>query len=154
MKHHDHKQPGEEEIYLAYHSISVFIIKGSQDKGNEGGRACLAYAYKSQKEARTGIQTGQKPGGRSWCRGHGTVLFTGLLIVAWPTCFLIEPRMANPIGLGPPTSVTRKMFYRFVCSPLLRMHFLNWDFLFSNNSRLYQVDIKLTSTSYYFNFPC
>ena len=34
MKHHDHKQPGEEEIYLAYHSISLFIIKGSQDRNS------------------------------------------------------------------------------------------------------------------------
>lgn len=34
MKHHDHKQPGEEEIYLAYHSISVFIIEGSQDRNS------------------------------------------------------------------------------------------------------------------------
>jgi hypothetical protein len=33
----------------------------------------------SLKEVRTGTQTGQNLGGRSWCRGHGRVLLTGLL---------------------------------------------------------------------------
>jgi hypothetical protein len=46
--------------------VRVFVVvMKHHDKGNEGGRACLAYAYKSQKEARTGIKTGKKPGGRS-----------------------------------------------------------------------------------------
>ena len=46
----------------------------------------------SLKEGRTGTQTGQEPGGRSWCRGHGGVLLTGLLPMAWWACFLIECR--------------------------------------------------------------
>jgi hypothetical protein len=32
MKYHDQKQLGEERAYLAYRSISLFIIRESQDR--------------------------------------------------------------------------------------------------------------------------
>jgi hypothetical protein len=64
-------------------------------------------------------QSGQEPGGRSWCRGHGGVLFTGLLPMACSTCFLRESRTTWP-GVAPPTmhwtlphqSLVKKMPYR------------------------------------------
>jgi hypothetical protein len=68
------KQVEEERVYLAHTSKSLFIIR----------------------EVRIGIQTGQEPGGRSSCRGHGGVLLTGLLLMACSACFLIEPRTTNP----------------------------------------------------------
>lgn len=49
-KHHDQKQVGEERVYLAHTSTSLFIIMG-----------------------------GQEPGGRSWLRSHGGMLLAGLL---------------------------------------------------------------------------
>ena len=59
------------------------------------------------KEVRTVTQTGQELRCRSWCRNHGEVLLTGLLIMACSACFLIEsnatmPRMAAPTILDVP----------------------------------------------------
>lgn len=56
----------------------------------------------SSKEIKTGTQTGQHPGDRSWHRGHGGVFLTGFLSMACSTYFLIEPKtmsssMASPI---------------------------------------------------------
>ena len=34
IKHHDHKQLGEERVYLAYASIALFTTKGSQDRNS------------------------------------------------------------------------------------------------------------------------
>ena len=54
----------------------------------------------------------QEPGGRSWCRGHGGVLLTGLFIMACSACFFIEPRTTSPgmapshHVLGPPPLIT------------------------------------------------
>jgi hypothetical protein len=36
-KHHDQKQDGEERIYFAYISTSLFITEGSQDRNLEAG---------------------------------------------------------------------------------------------------------------------
>ena len=37
MKHHDQSKFGEERVYLAYTSISLFIIEESQDRNLEAG---------------------------------------------------------------------------------------------------------------------
>lgn len=52
-------------------------------------------------------QSGQVPGGSSWCRGHGEGLPTGLLPMTFSSWFLIKLRTASPgrhhpQGLGPP----------------------------------------------------
>jgi hypothetical protein len=71
----------------------------------------LPHCYSSLKEARTETQTGQEPGGRIRCRGHGGVLLTGLLLMACSACLLIELRTTSPSmtppnhGLGPPTLI-------------------------------------------------
>ena len=49
MKLYNQKQLGEERVTLPHHCSSL-------------------------KEIKTGIQTEQEPGGRSWCRGRGGVL--------------------------------------------------------------------------------
>jgi len=77
----------------------------------------------SLKEVRTGTQAGQEPGDRSRCRGHGGVLLTGWLLMAWSGFTLTEPRTTSP-GVAPPTmgwalpqqSLMKKMPYRLTYS--------------------------------------
>jgi hypothetical protein len=38
IKHHDHKQVGEERVYLTYTSASLFITKVSQGRNSKGTR--------------------------------------------------------------------------------------------------------------------
>jgi len=47
-------------------------------------------------------KSGQKPGSRSWCRGHGGALLTGLLLMACSACFLIPSRTTFR-GVAPPS---------------------------------------------------
>ena len=71
----------------------------------------LPHHYPSSKKVRTGTQTGQEPGGRSWCRGHEGVLLTGFLIMAC-SAFLMESRTKSP-GMGLPyQSLIKKMLCR------------------------------------------
>ena len=102
------------------------IIKASQ--GEKGLFASLSLLI--LKEVRTGTQTGHefKPGGRSWCRGHGEVLLTGLLYITRSAWLLIEPRTLSP-GMAPPTVgwalphwSWRKVAYCWI----LWSHFLHW----------------------------
>jgi hypothetical protein len=77
---------------------------GPRSKLGEKGLFSLHFhiADHHQKRARTGTHTGYEPRGRSWCRGHGGMLLTGLLPLACSACFLIEPRTTSP-GMAPPT---------------------------------------------------
>jgi hypothetical protein len=79
------KQLGEERVYSAYTSTLLFTIKGSQ----------------------AGNSSGQEPGDRSWCSGHGWggvrwgwggggMLFTGLLPMACSAFDLIKSRTTRP----------------------------------------------------------
>jgi hypothetical protein len=72
------KQVWEERVYSAYTSILLFITKESQDWNS------------SRSES------------RSWCRSHGGVFFTGLLLLAYSACSLIEPKTTSP-EMIPPT---------------------------------------------------
>jgi hypothetical protein len=72
------KQVGEERVYWAYTSTSLFITKGSQDWNS------------SRSES-----------------SHGGMFFTGLLPLACSACSLIEPRLPaqrwhHPQGAFPP----------------------------------------------------
>jgi hypothetical protein len=101
------------------------------------------------KDTRIGIKTGPEPGARSWCGGHGGVLLIRLPIMAYSTCFLIEPRITKP-GMPPPTinwvlphqSLIKKTPYSWI---LLR-HFLKGGSFLPNNSSLCQIALKLAST--------
>jgi hypothetical protein len=71
---------------------------------------------------------------RSWCRGHGEMLLTGLLPLACSACSLIEPRLpaqrwSHPQGAFPLWSLIEKMPYSWISW----RHFLNWSFFFCDN---------------------
>jgi len=122
------KQVGEERVYSAYTSTLLFITKGSQDRNSS------------------------RSGSRSWCRGHGGMLLTGLLPQACTDCFLIEPKTTSS-GMAPPTmgwvlppwSLTEKMLYSWVSWG----HFHNGSFF----SMITTAHVKLThKTSQYMIF--
>jgi hypothetical protein len=111
------KQVGEERIYSTYTSILLFITEGSQGWNSS------------------------RSGSRSWCRGHGGMLFTGLLPLACSACSLIEPRLpaqrwSHPQGAFPPWSLIEKMPYSWISW----RHFLNWSSFLCDNSSC----VKLT----------
>ena len=111
------KQVGEERVYSAYVSTLLFITKGSQDWNSS------------------------RSGSRSWCRGHGGMFFTGLLLLACSACSLIEPRLpaqrwSHPQGAFPPWSLIEKMPYSWISW----RHFLNWSSFLCDNSSC----VKLT----------
>jgi hypothetical protein len=111
------KQVGEERVYSAYTSMLLFITKGSQDWNSSWS------------------------GSRSWCRGHGGMLLTGLLPLACSACSLIEPRLpaqrwSHPQGAFPPWSLIEKMPYSWISW----RHFLNRSSFLCDNSSC----VKLT----------
>lgn len=55
----------------------------------------LPHLCSSWKEIRTDTETGQEPGERSWSRGYGEVLLTGLAFLAYSVCSLVEPRTTH-----------------------------------------------------------
>jgi hypothetical protein len=83
------------------------------------------------------------------------MLLTGLLLLACSACFLVEPRTTSPDAALPTRGwvlphqlLNKKVLYRPVCSLILRIYFLiekNKSHL-SDDSSLWQVDIKLAST--------
>jgi hypothetical protein len=99
----------------------------------------------SLEKVRMGTQAGQEPGGRSWCRGHGGVLLTGLLYMACSACFLIEPKTTSPV-MTPPTmgwalphpSLIEKMLYRWISW----RHFLTGGSFLCGDSSLCQVNTQ------------
>jgi hypothetical protein len=112
------KQVGEERVYSAYTSTLLFT-KVSQDWNS------------SRSES------------RSWCRGHGGMLFTGLLPLACSACSLIEPKTTSP-GMVPPTgalapwSLIEKMPHSWISW----RHFPNGSSFLCDNSSLCQVDTQ------------
>ena len=117
----------------------------------------LPYHCSSSKEVRTGTHTGQEPGGRSWYRGHGGLLFSGLLPRAClPACLEnLEPQSQGwphphqSMGWAlplPHQSLIKKVLYRLVCSPVFWRHFLNRGSILSTGSSLCQMDRTLVST--------
>jgi hypothetical protein len=110
----------------------------------------LPHRCSSPKEGRTGTHTGQELEGRSWCRGHGGVLLTGLLPLACSACFLIEPRTISPGWHHPQEAcpfwpLTSKMSYSLISW----RYFLKGGFLICDNLRL-----KLTHKTSQFNPQC
>jgi hypothetical protein len=74
------KQVGQERVYSAYTSTLLFIMNSP---------------------------TGQEPGGKSRCTGHGEVLLTGLLSLLSHRTQDHQSRISTiHYGLGPPPSVT------------------------------------------------
>jgi hypothetical protein len=104
-------QVGEERVYSAYTSTLLFITKGSQDRNSS------------------------RSGSRSWCRGHGEMLFTGLLPLACLACSLIEPKTTSPEMVLPtrglfPWSLIEKIPHSWISW----RHFPNWSSFLCDNS--------------------
>jgi hypothetical protein len=116
------KQVGEERFYSSYTSTLLYITKGSQDWNH----------------------TGQEPGGRRWCRGHGGMFLTDLFPLACSACFLIEPRTSP--GMAPPTMVwalsPRSLIEKMSYSWISWRHFLKGGSFLWNNFSLCQVDTE------------
>ena len=103
----------------------------------------LSHHSPSLKEARRGTQAGQEPGDRSWCRGHGGVLLTGLLSLLSYRTQTTSPTTALPtVGCAlPHWSLIEKMSYSWISW----RHFLNWGSFFSDDLTLCQADAKSAS---------
>jgi hypothetical protein len=118
------KQVGEESVYSAYTAHIAVDHQGMQD-WNSG-----------------------RSGSRSWCRGHGGMLLTGLLASPGLLSLLsyriktTSPEMAPPTRGPPPWSLIEKMPYSWISW----IHFPNWSSFLCDNSSLCQVDTKLAST--------
>jgi hypothetical protein len=92
--------------------VSLAVIKYHEQKQLGGESVYFTYSSTLQSISGVGLgKSGQDPRGRSWCRGHGRMLLTGLLIMACSACLLIEPRTTSPgdgtahSGLGPLTTI-------------------------------------------------
>ena len=105
------KQVREEKVCSAYTSTFLFISKGSQDWNLN------------------------RWGSRSWCRGNGGMLLTGLPPLACSACSLIEPRLPaqrwyHPQWALPTWSLIERMSYSWISW----RHFLNWSSFLCDNS--------------------
>ena len=56
IKHHDQKQPGKKKLYWLLLNI---------------------LSHSPLRETKTRTKNGKRSGGRTWCRGHGWVMYTG-----------------------------------------------------------------------------
>jgi hypothetical protein len=90
---------------------------------------------------------------KSWCRGHGGMLLTTLLLRACSAGFLIEPQTTShavgPTTVGwalPSISLVKKMPYSWIYGGIL----LNWGFLLPDNSSLCQGDPNLANRVVHF----
>lgn len=99
----------------------------------------------------------QDPGHRNWSRSRGRRLLTGLLPTVCSACFLTTPWTTSSgvallsEGWGfPCQSSFKKIHHNPALKPVLWGHLLNWGSLFQDDTNSYQVDIKLTSTSFMF----
>ena len=110
---------------------SKLRIKGLSD-------LCFHIHSPSLREVRTGTQPGQDPE-----VGADAEAMEGCCLLAYSSCFPIEPRTTSPgwyqiDGSLPHQSLIKKIPYMPVYS--LRRHFLSWVSLLSDDSSLCQVD--------------
>jgi hypothetical protein len=79
--------------------IAVAVMK-HHDQRNLGRKGftwlALPHHCSSSMEVRTGTQTGQEPGVKSWCRSHEGLLLPTLFTMACSVCSLIEPKTTSP----------------------------------------------------------
>jgi hypothetical protein len=93
-------------VCLSWHFYCCQKTSWPKSKFRRKGLILFILPYScSSKEVWTGAQAGQEPGGRGWCRGHGEVLFTGLLsLLSYRTQNHQYRDGTNHFGLDPPTS--------------------------------------------------
>lgn len=118
-------------VVMVLSELTFWVMINAVDRVAGEGRVHLAYISCAQfssegRQSRNSIKQG-----RSWSRGHGGELLTGLLLLAYSVCFLILPRTTCR-GMAPPTvswpcphqSLTKKISHK----PVWLRHFLNWGF--------------------------
>ena len=112
-KHHDQEAFGEERVYSAYTFTLLFITKGCQDWNSS------------------------RSGSRSWCRGHGEMLLTGLLSLLSYRTQDYQLRDGTPYNWPSHLwSLIEKMPYSWISW----RHFLKKASFHCDNSSLCQVD--------------
>lgn len=102
-----------------------------------------------------GRNSRQKFGNRNWSRSHRATVLIGLILLACPVCFLIAHWTIHPWVA--PSTMSWALPHQYcpkncplVCSQKHLVEvFLNWGFLFTNDSSLCQVEIKLPSIPMY-----
>jgi len=150
-----HRSSSSEALGDTVCSVLEFLLPWSsamtKSKLGESGLFDLHFHAHSPllKEVRTGTQTGQGPGGRSWRRDHGGVLLTSLLPMANSVYFLTECRTTCP-KVAPPTMgwalPHQSLIETMPLRQILWRHSLNWGPLLFSDSSLCQVTAKLAST--------
>jgi hypothetical protein len=131
--------------YLFYYGFLVRVsipAQTSRPRSTWGGKGLFSlYFHTAVHHQGSQDWNSSRSGSRSWCRGHGGMLLTGLLPLACSACSLIEPRLpaqrwSHPQGAFPPWSPIEKMPYSWISW----RHFLNWSSFLCDNSSC----VKLT----------
>ena len=73
--------------------------KHHDQESSWGGKGLFSLHIAVHHQRKSGLELKQV---RSWYRGHGGMLLTGLLPLACSACFRIEPSATSP-GMAPPT---------------------------------------------------
>lgn len=124
-------------VYSSFSKYLCYDMVKHMTKSNLE-RTSFISAYSSTSQSinegnQAGTQTGQEPGDRRWCRGHGRVLF----FIVCSAFSLIAFKAPSPESgttnskLGPHTSIISwEDVHRLVHRPVWWGHFLNWGSFF------------------------
>jgi len=83
--------------------VFLFLHKCHDQETSWGGKGLFSLHFHiAVHHQRSQDWNSHRAGSRSWCRGLGGMLLTGLLPLACSACSLIEPRISSP-GTVPPT---------------------------------------------------
>jgi hypothetical protein len=125
---------------------SAAVITDHDQKQLEEERVCFSLHWVSLWG-----KSEQEPGGRSWCRGHGSVLLTGLISLLCYNSKDNQARVALPtVSVPLPHQLSiKKNHCRLPHRPVWWGNFLNWGSLFSNGSDIHQTGKKNSQHNVY-----
>lgn len=102
----------------------------------------LPHCFPSLKEIRTGSQTQQMTGDRSWFRSHGRVLLSDLFPMICSAWFLTKCRTTSP-GIAPPSIIWGSSINcKIRICPILWKWFLNWGLIPHTRNKKHQKNRK------------
>ena len=114
---------------LSWFRILLLLQNTMTTKQSWGSRGLFSSHYINKESQDRSSSRVEKPRGRNWCRGHGGVLLTGLLLMTCSACFLTEPRTISP-GTDPPLQSPIKKITLEACpQPDLMKAFLNCSWM-------------------------
>jgi hypothetical protein len=128
--------------------VGVLVIAAIKHREESSSRKKGLISIVFPHQFITEKRSGQEPRSRSWCRGHGGVVLTGLVLMACSACFIIAPGITHsgvslPMKDGPiHISSMKKMPHRLAHRAVWWGHFLNWGIFFQKDCSLCQADIK------------